>query len=106
MATNVKIEDGYIVERDEYGNHIRTYGYPNTTQILAVSGNRVAAFSGDSELGGTLQLYNDGNIMYNIPVNAVENVQISSNILIIRFKNGHTSEYDERGNHLNTYYST
>jgi hypothetical protein len=105
MVAEVRVENGYIVNYDENGSRIRDYGGPNITQILAVNGNRVAAFSGDSG-GGIVHLYHDGNLVYNISVAPIENAQISGNTLIVRFKNGTTSEYDERGNFLNNYYST
>ena len=106
MAAKVKVEDGYIVEYDEYDNRIRSYysNLGNPTQI-AVSGNRVIALIENHTQTPIIALYRDGNYTLNFAFSysEVENIQMSGDNIIVKSTNGQTYEYDEYGNHIRTY---
>ncbi len=103
MVAEFKIEDGFIVEYDEYGNRIRSYGLsPNApiTQI-AVDGDWVAAYI---EIQNQIYTYRDGMYSggFNIPL-PLKNLRMSGNTVIAEFTNGQIYEYTNEGSFLKGY---
>lgn len=113
MAAEVKIEDGYnIAEYDEYGNRIRYYGTNNVSdniRQISISGNRVAALVASGGGQPRIQIFHDGIPAVSFWIYPpsieidVENIQMSSNIIIVQFTNGLIHEYNEGGAVMNSY---
>jgi len=100
MVAEIKLEDGYVVEYDEYGNRMRSYGSGNITRI-AFNGSWVATYI---EPQNTICTYCDGIYSggFNLP-SGIGNIQMSGDTVIVQFSNGQTYEYSHGGAFLRGY---